>query len=51
MVFGYPSIKESRNFLFTLQKHSKYIEVQFPFSDPIADGETISNANQIALKN
>lgn len=51
LVCGYPSIKESHELLEILSKHSKYIEVQIPFSDPIADGPVITNANEVALKN
>lgn len=50
LVCGYPSLDESKNIFKTLWKYSEYIEVQFPFSDPIADGELISKANDIALK-
>jgi tryptophan synthase alpha chain len=51
LVCGYPSIKESQELLKILSKHSKYIEIQIPFSDPIADGPIISNANEVALEN
>jgi tryptophan synthase alpha subunit len=37
MVAGYPSYKKSKNIFKILDKYSEYIEVQFPFSDPIAD--------------
>ncbi len=51
LVCGYPSIKESQKLLKILSKYSKYIEIQIPFSDPIADGPIISNANEVALEN
>lgn len=51
LVCGYPSLKESEEILQTLSKYSNYIEVQFPFSDPIADGNLIAQANDTALKN
>lgn len=51
LVCWYPSLKESEEILKTLSKYSKYIEVQFPFSDPIADWPIISKANDISLKN
>lgn len=51
LVCGYPSFDESNALLKILAQHSKYIEVQFPFSDPIADWEVISKANDIALRN
>jgi tryptophan synthase alpha chain len=37
--------------LHLLSKYSKYIEIQFPFSDPIADGPVISQANDLTLRN
>lgn len=51
MVCGYPNMEESHNIYRTLSKYSTYIEVQFPFSDPIADGPIISQANREALHN
>jgi tryptophan synthase alpha subunit len=37
LVCGYPNLEESEKILNILSKYSEYIEVQFPFSDPIAD--------------
>jgi len=37
MVCGYPNISESEKIFKTLADYSEYLEVQFPFSDPIAD--------------
>ena len=51
LVCGYPSLEESEKLLNVLSKYSKYVEVQFPFSDPIADWKIIANANEIAIKN
>lgn len=51
LVCWYPNLKESNKILSILDKHSCFIEVQFPFSDPIADWEVISNANETSLKN
>ncbi|MDQ7023911.1 MAG: tryptophan synthase subunit alpha [Candidatus Gracilibacteria bacterium] len=51
MVCGYPNISESEEIFKTLSKYSEYLEVQFPFSDPIADGPIIEKANEIALVN
>ena len=51
MVCGYPNILESEEIFKTLSKYSEYLEVQFPFSDPIADGPVIEQANKIALEN
>ena len=51
MVCGYPNIEKSEEIFKTLSKYSEYLEVQFPFSDPIADWPVIEKANEIALKN
>lgn len=49
MVCWYPSYKESEEIFQTLVPYSEYIEIQFPFSDPIADGPLIEEANLKAL--
>lgn len=51
MVCWYPNIWESQNIFTSLSKESEYIEIQFPFSDPIADGSILELANEISLKN
>ncbi len=51
LVYWYPNIASSEALFSLLSRYSKFIEVQFPFSDPIADGEVISEANSIALEN
>ena len=51
LVCGYPSILESEKILKVLDEYSEYIEIQFPFSDPIADWPIISIANEVAVKN
>jgi tryptophan synthase alpha subunit len=51
VVAGYPSEKECIELLLEMQKAGVgIIEVQIPFSDPIADGETIMRANDVALE-
>lgn len=50
LVYGYPTIQESQKLFSILEKYSSHIEIQIPFSDPIADGTTISKANSVALK-
>lgn len=50
-VCWYPSIEESRKIYKILSLYSEYIEIQFPFSDPLADWPTIYTANFQALKN
>jgi tryptophan synthase alpha subunit len=37
LVCGYPDFEKSEELLKVLSKYSKYVEIQFPFSDPIAD--------------
>lgn len=50
VVAGYPSEKECVDLMLGMQKAGiRTIEVQIPFSDPIADGETIMIANDKAL--
>jgi tryptophan synthase alpha subunit len=51
VVAGYPSEKECVELLLQMQNIGiRMIEVQIPFSDPIADGETIMIANDRALE-
>jgi len=52
IVAGYPSMKECEKIALTMAETDvSYIEIQFPFSDPIADGETIKAANDAAILN
>ena len=51
MVCGYPNIAESQKIFNILKEKSEYLEIQFPFSDPIADWPVIEKANKIALEN
>ena len=51
MVCGYPDLEQSQIIFDILKQKSEYIEIQFPFSDPIADWPVIEKANQIALEN
>ncbi|MDF2379066.1 MAG: tryptophan synthase subunit alpha [Candidatus Gracilibacteria bacterium] len=52
IVAGYPSMQESEQIALTmLESGVKYLEIQIPFSDPIADGATIMQANQDSLQN
>lgn len=52
IVAGYPNIQESEKLILAMQKAgASYIEIQIPFSDPIADGPTIMKAGEISLKN
>lgn len=50
VVAGYPDLKTSEDLLLTMSEAgADFIEIQIPFSDPMADGPTIMHANQIAL--
>lgn len=52
VVAGYPNEIQCIELLFGMQSAGVYaIEIQIPFSDPSADGPTIMQANDIALKN
>jgi tryptophan synthase alpha chain len=51
-VAGYPAVEESILIGKALiDAGSKYIEVQFPFLDPIADGPVIKNACKVSVMN
>jgi tryptophan synthase alpha chain len=52
MVLGYPSLAESERIVDEMVKAGvDLIELQIPFSEPIADGPVILKANQLALEN
>jgi tryptophan synthase alpha chain len=49
---GYPNLNDTTKTILSLQKFgADIIEVGIPYSDPLADGETIQNSSSIALKN
>jgi len=49
---GYPKLEDTTTILKSLDKNGvDFVEIGMPFSDPIADGETIQASNEIALKN
>ncbi|MGC8765027.1 MAG: tryptophan synthase subunit alpha [Brevinematia bacterium] len=52
IVIGYPDLNTSYKIVETMVKSGvDLMELQIPFSEPIADGPTILYANHIALKN
>lgn len=52
VVAGYPSPHQCVKLMLGMQKLGVgIVEVQIPFSDPIADGEAIMKANDVALAN
>lgn len=51
VVYGYPTVQESLDWMERLmQEGVDFIEVQFPFSDPVADGPSIVAACHKALE-
>ncbi len=49
---GFPRLDDTRLVLRSLQESgTDLVEIGIPFSDPIADGPTIQESNQIALQN
>jgi tryptophan synthase alpha chain len=52
VIYGYPTIEESLAWMTRLLEEGvEFLEVQFPFSDPIADGPSIAAACHNALEN
>ena len=52
VVIGYPNLKTTETIVEAMvEGGTDFIELQMPFSDPTADGPTITKANQIALDN
>ena len=48
---GYPDEQRFRKYFLKTAAACDLVEVGIPFSDPMADGLTIQNASQVALKN
>ncbi|BBE31017.1 tryptophan synthase alpha chain [Tepiditoga spiralis] len=52
LVCGYPNLKKTKDIIEAMNDGgAKYIEVQIPFSDPIADGPLIEDASKDAINN
>lgn len=52
VVVGFPNLKATVQIVKDMEKAGvDFIELQIPFSDPLADGPTIMHANDIALAN
>ena len=52
VVAGYPDLATSKEIILAMDRsEADLIEIQIPFSDPMADGRTIMTANQTALDN
>lgn len=51
LVLGYPSLEENRKMITQMAEAGvEYVELQIPFSEPMADGPVILKANDEALK-
>lgn len=49
---GYPSIDSTIEIAEALEKAgADFLEIGFPYSDPVADGPTIQHSSEVALKN
>ena len=49
---GFPSLDSTVKILELLQEQEvDFVEIGFPFSDPVADGSVIQHSNEVALKN
>jgi tryptophan synthase alpha chain len=49
---GYPKLHDTLRVLFALQESgTDIVEIGMPYSDPVADGETIQQSNQQSLEN
>ena len=52
VVVGYPSLQETEELVLLMDKVGvDFIELQIPFSDPLADGPTIMKACEASLRN
>ena len=52
VVAGYPDMETTELMVLLMEESGvDMVEIQIPFSDPIADGVTIAGANQMALEN
>ena len=50
-VIGFPDLKTSEKIVSSLAANSEIVELQIPFSDPVADGPIIAAANYRAIAN
>lgn len=49
---GYPNLNDTETIILSLEKAgADLIEIGMPYSDPLADGPTIQESGQVALKN
>lgn len=50
-VAGFPNLAESADVVRMMSGVADFIEIQIPFSDPVADGPTMMSANEQSLEN
>lgn len=50
-VIGFPDLQTSEKIVNVLARNSDIVELQIPFSDPVADGKIIASANAVAVRN
>ncbi|GAF84476.1 unnamed protein product, partial [marine sediment metagenome] len=50
LVAGDPNVNEFKKLVLKIEPHTDILEIGVPFSDPIADGPTIQEANVRAFK-
>ena len=49
---GFPNLDDTEKIILTLEKAgADMVEIGMPYSDPLADGETIQQSGGVALKN
>lgn len=49
---GFPKLNDTKTILESLEKSgADFVEIGMPYSDPLADGETIQRSNKVALDN
>ena len=52
IIAGCPDMNMCKKIVLLMQKNNvDFLEIQLPFSDPIADGKVMTQGNEIALKN
>lgn len=51
VVVGYPTLADTGTLVKAMARYASFIELQIPFSDPLADGPTIMHACEMSLKN
>ncbi|HYV33234.1 MAG TPA: tryptophan synthase subunit alpha [Candidatus Limnocylindria bacterium] len=51
VIAGFPNFKKSLKIAATLCKTADFLEIGFPYSDPLADGPVIQQADLVALQN